>query len=76
MQPGAVEVEVAMFNPGLTTITDLIINYQVDNQTVQSAPVSGLGMTFIISPSYISFWFTLSLEEQRSLLYSWKESKR
>lgn len=44
MQPGAVEVEVAMFNPGLTTITDLIINYQVDNQTVQSAPVSGLGI--------------------------------
>ncbi len=44
MQPGAVEIEVALFNPGLTTITDLTINYQVDNQPVQSASVSGLNI--------------------------------
>lgn len=42
MQPGQVNVEVALFNPGLTTITNLTLNYQVDNGQVQSTPVSGL----------------------------------
>lgn len=45
MQPGTANIEVALFNPGLTTITDLTLNYQVDNQPVQSVPISGLSIT-------------------------------
>lgn len=44
MQPGQVSVEVALFNPGLTTITDIVLNYQVDNGAVESAPISGLSL--------------------------------
>jgi hypothetical protein len=44
MQPGAVDIEVAFFNPGLNTITDLTVNYQVDNGAVQSSSVTGLSI--------------------------------
>lgn len=44
MQPGAVSVEVTLFNPGLTTITDLTLNYQVDNGQVQTASATGLDL--------------------------------
>ncbi|MFT4545683.1 MAG: hypothetical protein ACI9UR_002416 [Bacteroidia bacterium] len=45
MQPGLVYFKCGFINAGITTINDVMINYQVDNQPVQSMPINGLIIT-------------------------------
>jgi hypothetical protein len=42
MQPSPISVKCGFINAGITTINNLIINYQVDNQPVQSSPITGM----------------------------------
>ncbi|MGB0369168.1 MAG: T9SS type A sorting domain-containing protein [Flavobacteriales bacterium] len=45
MQPGDILVKCGFVNAGTTTVNDVVLNYQVDNQPVQSAPISGIIVT-------------------------------
>lgn len=44
MQPGPVNISGLLFNTGLTTITSLTLNYQINSDPVQSVAVTGLNL--------------------------------